>query len=185
MSYCAFQIGVYALCYLIRPWFSVICDKFCLSPHNAGYAPAGGSGGSTVQGEPALALPDLDRRFHEFLLTVYHRREHGETKAAPQERWVAGGFLPRLPDSLEQLDLLLLTVAKARRVHPDGIRFQGLRYIDPTLAAYVGEDVLSRYDPRDLAEIRVFHQDRFLCRFGVWAQQEGEKTERRFSAVEM
>jgi putative transposase len=57
-----------------------------------------------------------------------------------------------------------LTVPKTRRVHPDGIRFSGLRYIDPTLAAYVVEDVLLRYDPRDVAEVRVFHDGRFLCR---------------------
>ena len=30
-----------------------------------------------------------------------------------------------MPESLEQLDLLLLTVPKTRRVHPDGIRFRG------------------------------------------------------------
>lgn len=71
---------------------------------------------------------------------------------------------PQLPVSLEHLDLLLLTVAKPRRVHQDGLRFQSLRYIDPTLAAYVGEDVTIRYDPRDMAEIRVYHQERFLCR---------------------
>jgi putative transposase len=69
-----------------------------------------------------------------------------------------------MPESLEQLDLLLLTVPKARRVHPDGIRFSGLRYIDPALAAYVGEEVLLRYDPRDIAEVRVFHEGRFVCR---------------------
>ena len=33
-----------------------------------------------------------------------------------------------------------------------------MRYIDPTLAAYVGESVVLRYDPRDLAEVRLFHQ---------------------------
>jgi putative transposase len=32
------------------------------------------------------------------------------------------------------------------------------------LAAYVGETVSLRFDPRDMAEIRVFHEDRFLCR---------------------
>lgn len=69
-----------------------------------------------------------------------------------------------MPESLEQLDLLLLCVARPRIVHRDGIRFQGLRYLDLTLAAYVGEPVTIRYDPRDLAEIRVYHQDRFLCR---------------------
>jgi Mu transposase, C-terminal len=74
----------------------------------------------------------------------------------PQTRWESDGFLPRLPDSLEQLDLLLLTVAKPRRVHQDGIHFQGFRHIDLTLAAYVGEDVTIRYDPRDMAEVRVY-----------------------------
>jgi putative transposase len=55
-------------------------------------------------------------------------------------------------------------VAKSRKVHPDGIRFEGFRYLDPTLAAYVGEPVIIRYDPHDMAEIRIFHDQRFLCR---------------------
>ena len=82
----------------------------------------------------------------------------------PAERWEKGGFVPRMPQSLEQLDLLLLTVRKTRRVQQDGIRFEGYRYIDPTLAGFVREEVVIRYDPADLAEIRVYHQDTFLCR---------------------
>ena len=66
--------------------------------------------------------------------------------------------------SIEALDLLLVMVATSRMVRRDGVHFQGLRYMDPTLAAYVGEPVTIRYDPRDLAEIRVFHRHRFLCR---------------------
>ncbi|GAB5881222.1 hypothetical protein JMUB7530_27820 [Staphylococcus aureus] len=31
------------------------------------------------------------------------------------------------------------------------------------LAAYVGEYVLIRYNPNDMAEIRVFYRDEFLC----------------------
>jgi putative transposase len=69
-----------------------------------------------------------------------------------------------MPESLEQLDLLLIQVAKARQVRVDGIHFQSLRYISTTLAAYVGETVTLRFDPRDMAEIRVFHEDKFLCR---------------------
>ena len=95
----------------------------------------------------------------EYLVTP-----HSVTGQAPQARWEAGGFLPQMPDSLERLDLLLLTVARTRRVQQDGIRFMGMRYIDLTLAAYVGEEVVLRYDPRDVAEVRVFHRDRFLCR---------------------
>src|SRR5947208_1638756 len=95
---------------------------------------------------------------------MFLRGLHGETRVAPAERWERGAFLPRMPELLEQLALLLLTMAKARKVHPDGIHFLGLRYVDPTLAAYVGESVPLRYDPRDVAEIRVFHRQRFLCR---------------------
>lgn len=85
----------------------------------------------------------------------------------------SGGFLPRMFKSLEQLDLLLLTVAKTRRVQQDGIRFQGYRYIDPTLAGYVKENVVIRYDPADIAEIRVFHQDQFVCR-AICAELSGQ-----------
>ena len=124
-----------------------------------GYAPPGAAPPARV-----LTLAELDARLYRFVVAEYHQRLHGETGLAPQARWEVGGFLPRLPASAARLDLLLLTVAKTRRVHPDGIHFQGLRYFDLTLAAYVGEWVTIRYDPRDLAEIRVFHQDRFLCR---------------------
>jgi putative transposase len=82
----------------------------------------------------------------------------------PAERWEANGFLPRMPASLEQLDLLLIHVAKTRQVRADGIYFQSLRYTSTTLAAYVGETVTLRFDRRDVVEIRVFHGDRFLCR---------------------
>jgi len=122
-------------------------------------APAGG-----MRDQPTLTLSELDAGLREFFLNDYHQRAHSETKSAPQQRWERGGFIPRLPESLEQLDLLLLTVAKARKVHPDGIRFLGFRYVDTTLAAYIGEAVILRYDPRDVAEIRVFHQARFVCR---------------------
>jgi len=124
-----------------------------------GYAPKG-----YKMAEATLTFAEFDQRFRSWLLEDYHYRVHSETHCVPQNRWEASGFLPRMPDSLEQLDLLLLTVAKTRRVQQDGIRFQGHRYIDPTLAAYVREDVLIRYDPADMAEIRVFYQDRFLCR---------------------
>jgi putative transposase len=124
-----------------------------------GYAPEGATGVKAV-----LTLPTFEQRFRDWLLSDYHSRVHVETKCRPQERWEAGGFLPRTPKSLEQLDLLLLTFAKTRRVQQDGIRFQGYRYMDLTLAGYVREEVVIRYDPADLAVIRVFHQDHFVCR---------------------
>ena len=125
-----------------------------------GYAPAGCATPVT----PVLDLQGFTHAFEHFVLHAYHQAPHSATGIPPQARWSANGFLPQMPTSLDQLDLLLLTIAKPRQVHQDGIRFQALRYIDPTLAAYVGESVTIRYDPRDMAEIRVYHQDRFLCR---------------------
>jgi putative transposase len=127
--------------------------------HQPGYTPP-----DSAASKPVLTLPELDARLRTFLVETYHQQLHSETRVAPQTRWEANGYLPRLPESLEQLDLLLLTVAKPRCVHQDGIHFQGFRYIDITLAAYVGEDVTIRYDPRDLAELRVYLGDSFLCR---------------------
>jgi putative transposase len=113
---------------------------------------------------PRLSLPELDITIGDYFLGIYHNRPHRETGIAPLKAWLGPGWLPRMPESLEELDLLLVMVAKSRMVRRDGVHFQGLRYIAPTLAAYVGEPVTIRYDPRDIAEIRVFHRNRFLCR---------------------
>src|ERR1700675_3050474 len=78
-----------------------------------------------------------------------------------------------MPESLEQLDLLLMQEVRTRKVRRDGVHFQGLRYLSLTLAAYVGEDATIRYDPRDMGEIRVFYKDRFLCR-AISAELAGE-----------
>jgi len=124
--------------------------------------------GHMVHGRPAtpprLSLSELDRELGAYIIGNYNARVHGEIGVAPEKAWLGAGWLPRMPDSLEHLDLLLLRVAKPRVVRRDGIHLQGIRYLDPTLAGYVGESVTIRYDPRDLAEVRVFHHNRFLCR---------------------
>ena len=89
-----------------------------------GYAPKG-----YAEAEATLTLPDFEQRFRTWLLEDYHYRVHSETACMPKERWEKGGFVPRMPMSLEQLDLLLLTVAKTRRVQQDGIHFQSHRYM--------------------------------------------------------
>jgi putative transposase len=113
---------------------------------------------------PRLSLPELDATIGDYFLGTYNHRLHRETGMSPSKAWLGQGWLPRMPESLEALDLLLVMVAQSRVVRRDGVHFQGLRYLDPTLAAYVGEPVTIRYDPRDIAEIRVFHRNRFVCR---------------------
>jgi len=139
----------------IERFFESVAQIFL--PRLPGYAPNG------TAPKTGLTLAEATTELERFL-DEYHDEIHATTGFRPHDRWTSGGFLPRMPESLEQLDLLLLTVPKTRRVHPDGIRFSGLRYIDPTLAAYVGEEVVLRYDPRDVTEVRVFHEGRFVCR---------------------
>lgn len=111
-----------------------------------------------------LSLPELDAAIGSFIVGTYNTRGHSAIDATPVEAWRADGWLHRLPDSLEALDTLLVMVAKPHLVRRDGIHFEGLRFFDPTLAAYVGEAVTIRYDPRDIGEIRIFHRNTFLCR---------------------
>lgn len=111
---------------------------------------------------PVLDLAALDQAIGTFVRT-YNERSHRELGASPRDAWVGEGWLPRMPDSLEQLDGLLLTVPKNRVVQRDGIHFQGQRYLAPTLAAFVGHTVTIRYDPRDISEIRVYDRDTFVC----------------------
>lgn len=123
-----------------------------------GYLAAGGP-----RPTPALSVAELDTALEEFVAT-YNGRTHSELGVSPRAAWIAEGWLPRMPENLEDLDGLLLTVVQSRVVRRDGIRFQGLRYISPTLAGYVGRPVVIRYDPRDITEIRVFDHDEFVCK---------------------
>lgn len=124
--------------------------------------------GHLVNGKPAtapkLSLAELDRAITAYITNTYHARVHSETDQTPLDAWRGKGFLPRLPETLEELDFLLVMHAKPRTVRRDGIRFQGLRYQHPTMAGFVGDGVTIRYDPRDLSEIRVFYRNEFLCR---------------------
>lgn len=109
-----------------------------------------------------LGLKVLDSVIYAFIIE-YNHTIHPEIDSTPAARWQLDGFIPQLVDSLEHLDLLLLTEAKPRKILRDGIKFQGLRYIDTVLAEYVGENVVIRYTPSDITSIRVFYKGRFLC----------------------
>ena len=113
---------------------------------------------------PRLSLAELDAAIGAYIVSTYNARTHRAIGMSPVEAWRSDGWLPRMPETLAELDALLIMVARPRKVHRDGIRFEGLRYSDPTLAAYVGEPVTIRYDPRDMGEVRVFHRNAFLCR---------------------
>ncbi len=76
---------------------------------------------SQPKADPVVTLNQLDAQFLLYL-NRYNMEVHSETGVPPQVRWETS-FLPRLPDSRADLDLLLLQVVKARRIRPDGIHF--------------------------------------------------------------
>ena len=94
-------------------------------------------------------------------LITYNGRTHSELGISPQGAWVADGWLPRMPDTFEELDGFLLTVPKNRVVQRDGIHFQGQRYLAPALAPFVGHTITIRYDPRWLCQVDSLPGSRF------------------------
>lgn len=111
---------------------------------------------------PQIILSDFDALIRKFIIE-YNQSEHSQIGMSPKQRWEQNGFLPQIPERLENLDLLLLTIRKPRKVMRDGIHFQGLLYLDSVLADYVGETVIIRYDPADMTSIRIFYNNDFLC----------------------
>jgi putative transposase len=120
----------------IERFFSTLDQMFLCEL--AGYAPCGRG----VREKPTLTLAELDSRLRTFLLDVYHRRDCAETKTPPAERWEANGFLPRMPESLEQLvhpaesKPMLATLARNSETSPSGrCGWKRLRDCNPLASA--------------------------------------------------
>ncbi len=112
-----------------------------------------------ITGDPGTAparhqvadLDELNRLFTAWVETVYHRRIHSETEAAPLARWHAGGPFP-LPTPAALAEAFLWeahrTVTKTALVSLQGNTYQ----VDPLL---VGHRVELVFDPFDLTTIAV------------------------------
>jgi len=143
----------------IERFFSTVNEMFLCELD--GYVPGGGAG---VRGKPRLTLAEFDALFRTFLLDVCHRRECTETKTPPVERGEANGFLPGMPDSLEQPDLLPIQVAGRAKCGWMAFTSRASATFRQRWRHTLGETATPRFDPRDMAEIRVSHEDTFLCR---------------------
>jgi putative transposase len=105
-------------------------------------------------GEPGRQVTDLaemNRLFTAWVETVYHRRVHSETAAAPLARWLEGGPYP-VPAPTDLAEAFrwseYRTVSKTALVSLHGNRYQ----VDPGL---VGRKVELVFDPFDLTVLRV------------------------------
>lgn len=122
-----------------------------------------------------LPLEQVRREFHEWLLNDYNNKIHREIKQTPISKWKSGNFAPRVPESLEALDLMLQMVGRPRKMWRDGIRFNKRRYSDLLLSESVGVEFSIRYDPRDLSCIWVYGEEgRRFCK-ATCAELTGEK----------
>ncbi|HEX8229551.1 MAG TPA: DDE-type integrase/transposase/recombinase [Chloroflexia bacterium] len=86
--------------------------------------------------EACISLNDVDQIIHKFLVDFFAERFHRGIRAVPAREWeraVQGGFLPRLPHSLEELRIVLSRVTYRTIMHY-GVELWGLRYNCPQLA---------------------------------------------------
>jgi len=109
-------------------------------------------------------LGELEELIKDFIINDYHYVIHSTTGEAPMALWNKHQIIPQMPDSIEKLNLLLLTAKKSRIVQRDGIRFAGFRYFHPNLIVYVGESIIIHFDPNDLSEIWVYEQNQLICK---------------------
>lgn len=80
--------------------------------------------------EATLTLGYLNKMFHVFLVDIYAETYHKGIEGVPARRWeaaVAGGFAPRLPSSIDELEIILARQLR-RKVWHYGIDMFGLRY---------------------------------------------------------
>lgn len=104
------------------------------------------------------SLVELNRLFAAWVETVYHRRAHSETGAAPLSRFTAGGpFTLPSPAQLHEAFLWSQrrTVTKTATVSLHGNTFE----VD---AALVGRRVELVFDPFDLAAVEVRFEGRSM-----------------------
>lgn len=104
-------------------------------------------------------LQSLDAKIARWLDEEYHVRKHSETGRSPEEFWLETVQL-NLPDSEEELDLLLLKYDREITVVNTGLRFtlNGVkhRYWAPELAPLYKRRVRIRYNPDLLESVLVY-----------------------------
>jgi putative transposase len=116
-----------------------------------------------------INLDDLKELVHEWIVDIYCQKIHRGTHRTPIALWNEGLKVvePMLPESKEQLDLIL-TSEDERVLSHKGIEFKGLFYnsTELSLFRYLGEyqKVRFRYDKENLGFIWVYdeHEGNFL-----------------------
>lgn len=139
--------------------------------------------GYNSEAQAALTLKEFERHLVDFIVNVYHQREHSQLGTSPLKRWEKGvlgdemsagtGVLPIPSDPLRiQLDFMPYY---ERTVQRYGIDIDKIFYNDPALDPYINaadpdnpkekRKFLIRRDPRDIS--RVYFLDPADNRYNV------------------
>lgn len=123
--------------------------------------------GSNVQERPAeaekeacLTLRELEQLFVAYLVNRYNRgldaRMGNQTRI---DRWEAGLLKEPVKIPERQLDICLMKQTR-RTIYRGGyLQFENWTYQNEELAAYPGETVVLRYDPRNITTVLVYRSE--------------------------
>lgn len=159
-----------------RPFGTFNRDFFSTLP---GYVGSDVTARSPVaEAEACLTLVQLEKLLVRYLVDRYNpgidARMGDQSRIG---RWEAGGIaqLPLLGE--RELDLCLMR--RDRRVVYRGgyVQFANLSYQGEHLAGYAGEQVIIRYNPRDITTVLIYQQDGHQERFLTRAHAVGLETE--------
>lgn len=129
--------------------------------------------------EACLTLMQLEQLLVRYLVDNYNQAI--DTRMGDQsriKRWEAGKIAQLSLLGERELDICLMR-RERRTVYRSGyIQFANLTYLGEHLAAYAGESVIVRYDPRDITTIFIYLQQGTKEVFLTRAHAQGWETER-------
>jgi len=120
--------------------------------------------GSNVQQRPeeaekeaCITLRELEKLLVRFIVDKYNQSIDARLGDQSRfQRWEAG--LIAIPNLISERDLDICLMKQTRRtIYRNGyLQFENLTYQGVNLAGYAGENVILRYDPRDITTILVY-----------------------------
>jgi len=159
-----------------RPFGTLNTELFAALP---GYV------GSNVQQRPeqaekeaCLTRRELEKLIVRYIVDNYNQRiDKRMGDQTRYQRWEAG--LLATPDLIGERDLDICLMKQTNRsIYREGyIRFENLMYQGEHLAGYAGEQVVLRYDPRDITSVLVYQQQKEKEVFLARAYATGLETE--------
>lgn len=134
---------------------------------------------SAVEAEACLTLEQLEGLLIRYIADNYNQQPDARTGAASRmERWQSNLMAQASVKEDRDLDLLLIRQSN-RRVYQGGyIRFANLLYKGEYLEGFVGEQVVLRYDPRDITSLYIYRAQGDCDIFLTRAHAQNLETER-------